>query len=239
MAGGRLTDGTSCGTLTVTFDGSVSRDTNGRVVSWDWDLGDGTVDAGRMVTHAYAAAGTYRIRLVVHDDAGMSNLTVFRVTVGPCEPLTLAGGPANGSPGEPLVACARAQGGHGTYRFLRNGTWPDGASLDDHGCIHWTPTVADLGTACLGLAVTDGFTQASGCLTVHVAPTARRTTTTAPRTTSSAVFTSTSHAGAPTTSRARSLADDARPSPLSGWLPIAAAAAALAMAGLWMRRRLA
>jgi hypothetical protein len=47
--------------LVVTFNGSFSTDNVGTIVSWDWNFGDGATDttSGAMVTHTYAAVGTY------------------------------------------------------------------------------------------------------------------------------------------------------------------------------------
>ena len=40
----------------VTFDGTGSRDSDGSVVAWAWDFGDGSVGTGSRATHAYTAA---------------------------------------------------------------------------------------------------------------------------------------------------------------------------------------
>jgi mono/diheme cytochrome c family protein len=57
---------------TIVFDGSASRDSDGTIVRYDWDFGDGTMaaDAGPAPTHAYAAAGQFTVTLTVIDDAG-------------------------------------------------------------------------------------------------------------------------------------------------------------------------
>ena len=39
------------------LDASGSSDSDGTVASYAWDLGDGTVDAGKWASHAYAQAG--------------------------------------------------------------------------------------------------------------------------------------------------------------------------------------
>ncbi len=57
---------------TIVFDGSASRDSDGAIVRYDWDFGDGTTaaDAGPAPTHVYAATGQYTVTLTVIDDAG-------------------------------------------------------------------------------------------------------------------------------------------------------------------------
>ncbi len=64
------------------FDGTGSTDPDGSVVAWAWDFGDGSTGAGAQVSHGYAAAGTYLVRLTVTDDDGAIGQDVALVTVG-------------------------------------------------------------------------------------------------------------------------------------------------------------
>jgi PKD repeat protein len=41
-------------------------------VGWSWDFGDGETAKGETVTHTYAKAGTYTVKLTVTDSAGRS-----------------------------------------------------------------------------------------------------------------------------------------------------------------------
>lgn len=73
----------------VTLDGSGSGDTDGRVVSWRFDPGDGTaalVTAEPTVDHAYAATGTYLVRLVVTDDRGATAEAAVTIHVADLPP---------------------------------------------------------------------------------------------------------------------------------------------------------
>jgi PKD repeat protein len=54
----------------VTFDASGSSDTEGHIVNYVWDFGDGTVADGVVVTHTYNEPGQYKIKLIVNDDGG-------------------------------------------------------------------------------------------------------------------------------------------------------------------------
>jgi chitodextrinase len=66
----------------ITFDGSGSADPDGGdIQSWEWDFGDGEVDSGESVTHTYAEAGVYELRLTVTDDEGQTGSTITSVTV--------------------------------------------------------------------------------------------------------------------------------------------------------------
>jgi hypothetical protein len=53
---------------TLTLDATGSTDSDGQVVAYLWEFGDGTFATGARVTHTYAQPGTYRVTLVVADD---------------------------------------------------------------------------------------------------------------------------------------------------------------------------
>lgn len=53
---------------TLSFSGSDSTDSDGRIVSYAWDFGDGTTGSGVNVTHVYTTAGSYQVTLTVTDD---------------------------------------------------------------------------------------------------------------------------------------------------------------------------
>ncbi|MDP9797545.1 lysophospholipase L1-like esterase [Catenuloplanes nepalensis] len=55
---------------TVTVDAVGSRDTDGRIVEYLWDFGDGSTAVGTTASHTYAEPGTYLVTLAVKDDAG-------------------------------------------------------------------------------------------------------------------------------------------------------------------------
>ena len=68
---------------TIVFDGSASRDSDGTIVRYDWDFGDGTTsaDAGPAPTHVYAATGQYTVTLTVIDDAGATGRASSSATI--------------------------------------------------------------------------------------------------------------------------------------------------------------
>ncbi len=57
----------------ISLDASGSFDSDGRIISTDWDLGDGTAAGEPRVDHAYETPGTYTVRVRVTDDAGLAN----------------------------------------------------------------------------------------------------------------------------------------------------------------------
>ena len=73
--------------LLVDFDASSSSATDGSLVSYDWDFGDGTTGSGVAATHTYSAGGTYLVRLTVTDDAdSTASVTVSVAVVTPNRP---------------------------------------------------------------------------------------------------------------------------------------------------------
>ncbi len=56
----------------VTFDASLSTDSDGRIVSYAWNFGDGSQGSGIVVKHAFETAGSYTVTLTVTDDRSQS-----------------------------------------------------------------------------------------------------------------------------------------------------------------------
>ena len=67
----------------LSFDGSMSSDADGEVVTWNWDLGDGRQTTGAMIEHTYGQAGVYTVTLTVIDDDGLQDDDVLIVRVEP------------------------------------------------------------------------------------------------------------------------------------------------------------
>ena len=55
---------------TVAFDGSASRDLDGKIKLYHWDFGDGATLEGDKVEHVFDKPGTYKVTLTVTDDQG-------------------------------------------------------------------------------------------------------------------------------------------------------------------------
>ncbi|MCB0919399.1 MAG: PKD domain-containing protein [Actinobacteria bacterium] len=71
----------TCAGLTCDFDGTESTDTDGYVADWDWELGDGSFEEGRLVRYTYGTPGTYDVRLTVTDNSGRSHSVNVPVSV--------------------------------------------------------------------------------------------------------------------------------------------------------------
>lgn len=70
----------SCTDLTCTFDGSGSSDSDGTIVGYSWNFGDGGTASGIVASHSYASAGTRTVTLTVTDNAGATGSTARSVT---------------------------------------------------------------------------------------------------------------------------------------------------------------
>lgn len=57
----------------VGLDGGGSLDSDGELLAFAWDLGDGGQAQGKRIDHAYGAPGRYKVTLRVEDDARASN----------------------------------------------------------------------------------------------------------------------------------------------------------------------
>jgi len=72
---------------TVRFDGSPSFSTEGSVVTYNWDFGNGEKVSGVSAEHTFSAAGKYPVKLVITDDAGLTSRVTKTVTVYTEEPV--------------------------------------------------------------------------------------------------------------------------------------------------------
>lgn len=71
----------SVNNLTASFDASGSSDTDGSIVSYAWNFGDGTTGSGVTTSRTYASAGTYNVTLTVTDNQGATDSQTQSVTV--------------------------------------------------------------------------------------------------------------------------------------------------------------
>jgi len=69
----------------IQFDGSGSSDSDGSIVSYYWEFGDGTSDTEVSPTHKYQKEGEYKVILTVTDSSGLSQTSETTVTISPLE----------------------------------------------------------------------------------------------------------------------------------------------------------
>ena len=69
--------------LHVAFDGTLSNDPDGDIVSYAWNFGDGSSGSGAVTDHIYASDGTYTAKLTITDNAGASAWDTVQIMVEP------------------------------------------------------------------------------------------------------------------------------------------------------------
>ena len=67
--------------LTVSFDGSLSSDSDGSITDYLWDFGDGTTAHGSSQKHTFTTLGDYTVTLTVMDNQGAKATSAQTVSV--------------------------------------------------------------------------------------------------------------------------------------------------------------
>lgn len=132
--------------MTVTMNAGASVDTDGTIVSYAWDFGDGTTGSGSTVSHTYTSPLTYGPTLVVTDDDGAADTAYATVTVAPAlTSVTLSGTPkAPVTAGTAVTLSATAVGGYQVqYKFVVNSGsgWTVVRDYASGSSTTWTPSV--------------------------------------------------------------------------------------------------
>jgi len=65
----------------VMFDASESYDSNGEIISYAWEFGDGNTGSGVETSHTYMEDGDYIVTLTVTDDAGATGQAHHAISV--------------------------------------------------------------------------------------------------------------------------------------------------------------
>jgi PKD repeat protein len=63
------------------MSGAGSTDPDNDALTYAWNFGDGATGTGVNVSHAYAAAGTYTVQLIVTDPLGLADTVTTTATV--------------------------------------------------------------------------------------------------------------------------------------------------------------
>ncbi len=67
--------------LTAYLDAGGSQDPDGNIVSYSWDMGDGSTENGVVVQHVYLIPDNYTVQLTVTDDEGGTAQDEIGITV--------------------------------------------------------------------------------------------------------------------------------------------------------------
>lgn len=88
----------------LTFSGDKSSDSDGEIVSYNWDFGDSKKSLGKIVQHSFSTLGKYTVRLSVTDNANVSNSSQMDelVVIINDPPTARAGRDCKGAIGEVL-----------------------------------------------------------------------------------------------------------------------------------------
>ncbi len=144
-------------TLTpVVAQGGASSDSDGTLVSYVWNWGDGSPDsAGVSASHAYARSGVYTVRLVVTDNAGATATATATATISNRPPTANAGGPYSAQPGVAFTASGSGSsdpdGAIASYRW----NWGDGTPDTVGASATASHTYGSAGSRSIVLTVTD------------------------------------------------------------------------------------
>jgi PKD repeat protein len=65
----------------ISFNGSESYDSDGSIVTYSWDFGDGTTATGVEVDHQYENMDVYTVKLTIIDEDGATNEATSLITV--------------------------------------------------------------------------------------------------------------------------------------------------------------
>jgi PKD repeat protein len=94
----------------INFDASGTTDSDGEIVSYDWNFGDGNSATGISPSHIYTEKGTYNVTLTVTDDGNAvdSDMTSVSVEQGNLAPIADPRGPYMGKLNENVAFDASA-----------------------------------------------------------------------------------------------------------------------------------
>lgn len=67
--------------LVVNFDGSASTDSDGNIIDYSWNYGDGLSGNGKIMSHTYANPGSYPVVLTVKDNQNAVNSFTQTITL--------------------------------------------------------------------------------------------------------------------------------------------------------------
>jgi len=157
--------------MSVLVNGTSSTDSDGQVLTWVWDFGDGTTATGvTPPAHVYAKSGTYPIRLTVTDNLGetadvVQTAVAVALPTTSNEPPTAAFTTAVAADGVTVTVDASASSDVDGTIVSYAWSWGDGTTST--GVKPAPHTYASSGSRAIKLVVTDNG-GATGTLTKNV-----------------------------------------------------------------------
>jgi MYXO-CTERM domain-containing protein len=142
--------------VAISFNGAASRDPDGSVVSYLWNFGDGATASGVTSMHAYAAAGSYTVRLTVTDNDGLTDSASTTAQVsdgtGLQPPVASPAGPYHGVIASPVAFDGSASSDPDGTIVSYDWTFGDGGTASGAKPTH---SYSAVGTYTVTLTVTD------------------------------------------------------------------------------------
>ncbi len=154
--------------MPIQFAAFASTDSDGTIVSYDWDFGDGQTAPGISATHAYTNNGTFTVRLTVTDDLGGLDTTSVTIHIGNRAPKIIAATPHAGF----VLAL------HGTQTLVVVASDPDGDPLTYSWTVDGLPANgatssyefvgSNIGSHIVRVLVSDGFAHVGFAWSIEV-----------------------------------------------------------------------
>jgi PKD repeat protein len=162
----------------LAFAGTQSSDTDGQIVSYAWNFGDGATAVGSSVNHSYAQFGAYQVTLTVTDNDGLTAQATHTVQVDePVQlqlpPVVAFTTPVSGTVGQSLSF--DASGSHDPDGQIVSYAWNFGDGVtqnSDQPVISYSYAQPGLYTVTLTVTDNDGLSdsyQQSVTITVEMA----------------------------------------------------------------------
>jgi len=140
---------------TLNFDGSKSFSTEGPVITYNWDFGNGQMITGAKVDYTFSAIGEYPVKLVITDDAGLTSRLTKTVKVYTEEPVARFKYSPDRTKTKEVVTFDASESFNATSKIV-NYTWDFGDGSQGEGIIvehpyaaageyHTTLTITDNG----------------------------------------------------------------------------------------------
>jgi PKD repeat protein len=119
--------------LTVSFDASSSSDSDGTIVSYQWNFGDGSTGSNVRTSHTYSSKGTYTANLTIQDNDGASSTANATITVNDNKPpvARINANPTSGK--APLTVTFDASGSYDPDGNITSYSWDFGDGSQGSG----------------------------------------------------------------------------------------------------------
>lgn len=157
-----------------------SSDSDGNVVGWTWNFGDGSATSDdQNPPHVFDVAGTYNVTLTVRDDDGATDDVTKPVTVTAANQAPVAVDDAYTTPGagqgfsEPAPGVlGNDNGTDGPTLSAQNASDPaqGSVSMNSDGSFTYTPDLGATGTDSFTYEATDGSLTSQATVTITIAP---------------------------------------------------------------------